>query len=97
MLLPSFICTSNSTPWPGTRTGRTMLWPMTSPASLRMITSRIGVCSVFSRHSQPNANVIRPTATITASQIRRYSGNRRPAFQAVMRRDASQSCCLANT
>ena len=58
-------------PWPGTRTGRVLVWPRTSPASLRMITSRGGACSAFRRHSQPKATVSTATASTTASQMRR--------------------------
>src|SRR5439155_6114490 len=83
---PSFMATSNSMPWPRTRLGRTVLWPMTSSRSLRMTTSRAGgcCCSQLWRINQPNATVSRPTATITAIQMRRYRGKRQRAFQAVI-------------
>jgi hypothetical protein len=70
-LLPSFMATWNSMPCPGTRTGRVFTWPSTSPASLRMITSRAGACSALARQSQPNAMVRTPTASTTASHRRR--------------------------
>src|SRR6476469_5105026 len=76
--LPLFIATWNSVPWPGTRTGRVRAWPITSPASLRMITSRGWGCwsSATWCTSQPAASVSTATPTTTASQMRTYRGTR---------------------
>ena len=93
--LPSFIATWNSTPWPGTRTGRVRAWPITSPASLRMITSRGCGCwssAIWRQQPAERRASARPRVTTTASQMRRYSGKR----QGVTVRP-TQSCCLANT
>src|SRR5690606_4292000 len=79
-ICPSFICTWNSSPAPGTRTACAGACARMSPPPLRMMMVRPVRLSFWARskssaicQSQPTTSVSTATAATTAGQMRRYS------------------------